>query len=124
MNLNEKILVIGASENIERYSNKAIHLFKKKQFNHIFAFGLKKGNVASIEIDTEWNYAPKSIDTISLYVGAANQAFYIDKILSLQPKRVIFNPGTENQDFEAQLIAQNTIAEEACTLVLLNLGIF
>lgn len=111
-------LVMGASENVQRYSNMAIR--KLKQFGHnVYAHGLKKGEVDGIEITQELEPF-KEVDTVTLYLNPTNQKSYYDYILGLKPRRVIFNPGTENPDLY-NLLTQNNIAyEEACTLVLLN----
>lgn len=109
---------MGASANPSRYSNMAI---KKLRSAHVEvkAFGLKEGEVAGISIDTELlNY--DNIDTVTLYLGAKNQSEYYNYIIGLQPRRVIFNPGTENHDFYKLLEANNIKSEVACTLVLLG----
>jgi predicted CoA-binding protein len=112
-----KTLVIGASENPERYSYKAIHQLVSSK-HEVKALGLRKGNVAGIEIETGFPLF-KDIDTITLYVGPANQSVYFDYIISLNPRRVIFNPGTENPEL-FKLLEENKIeVEVACTLVLL-----
>jgi uncharacterized protein len=111
-------LVIGASENPERYSFKAINMLLE-HYHAVFAYSIKAGNVAGIEFMTELN--PVEIDTVTLYVGEKNQDEVLrNYIISLNPKRVIFNPGTENEDFAAELITKGIEAEEACTLVLLQ----
>jgi predicted CoA-binding protein len=112
-----KTLVIGASENPERYSFKAITNLVSNG-HEVKALGLKAGTVAGVAFDTEKIQYP-DIDTVSLYVGPKNQADYYDYIQGLQPKRVIFNPGTENPEFENLLKAKGIGVEEACTLVLL-----
>lgn len=115
-----KTLVIGASENPERYSFQAVNRLLK--FNHeANALGLKAGIISGVTIDTGMpNY--EGIDTITLYINPQRQPAYYDYILSLHPKRVIFNPGTENPEFEALLRKENIEALEACTLVLLSTG--
>jgi predicted CoA-binding protein len=113
-------LVIGASENPERYSNKAIRLLN--YFKHpVFALGIKTGEVDGIKIskDLEPKHFPE-IDTITLYIGPKNQTPYFNFITTIHPKRVIFNPGTENQELTDFLDKKNIAWEEACTLVLLN----
>ncbi len=114
----KKTLVIGASENPERYAYKAITALVAHG-HEVKALGLKKGNVAGIEFDTE-QLPYQGIDTVSLYVGPQNQPSYYEFIENLQPKRVLFNPGTENSEFQARLIAKGIEVEEACTLVLLS----
>lgn len=117
-----KTLVIGASKNPERYSYKAA----EKLLSHgheIELLGLRPDVVFGKTIDTEKKqYA--DIDTVTLYVGHKNQPEYYDYIISLHPRRVIFNPGTENEEF-VNLLKQNGIeAEIACTLVLLSTNQF
>jgi hypothetical protein len=110
-------LVLGASLNEDRYSNKAI---KKLKVNNmaVVAIGLRKGIVASVSIETE-KLPYEIIDTVTLYLNPKRQEAFYDYIISLQPKRVIFNPGTENREFE-KLLQENKIESEvACTLVLL-----
>jgi len=116
--MSKKTLVMGASENVQRYSNMAIR--KLNHFNHeVKAFGLKKGEVDSVIIDTDL-LPYQDIDTVTLYLNPKNQVPYYTYILKLKPKRVIFNPGTENPDFYSILSENNIPFEEACTLVLLN----
>lgn len=113
-------LVIGASENIERYSNMAIKLLTKYQHT-VYAIGNKKGEVGEIEINIGMPNL-KDIHTVSLYLSPKFQTQYYSYIISLHPKRIIFNPGTENEEFMA-LATQNGIAANvACTLVLLKTG--
>ena len=117
-----RVLVLGASMNEERYSNRAI----KKLLGHGFevaALGNKIGEVNGIEIKKEL-YPFENIHTITLYLNPQNQKAYYDYMISLKPKRVIFNPGTENPELQ-ELLAQNNIQfEEACTLVMLGMGVF
>lgn len=112
-----KTLVIGASENPERYSNKAIRALLSH--NHeVVAIGLREGVVEGISFNSE-KKAFENIDTVTLYVGPKNQPEYYDYILNLKPRRVIFNPGTENPEFTDKLLAAGIYPEIACTLVLL-----
>jgi uncharacterized protein len=116
----KKTLVIGASDNESRYSNMAV---KKLLFNQqpVIALGKKAGSINGVTIQTE-KESFEGIDTVTLYVNPTHQQEYYDYIFSLKPKRIIFNPGTENEDF-AQLAAEKGIEiQEACTLVMLNTG--
>jgi len=117
---NKKTLVLGASLKPERYSNAAIN--KLKANNHeVLAFGLVPGRVNSVSIDTELlDYT--DIHTVTLYLNSNHQKKYYKYILGLNPRRVIFNPGTENPEFMELLSAQNISYEVACTLVLLSIG--
>ena len=112
-----KTLVIGASANKERYSYKAIHSLVDKS-HQVVAIGAKKGMAFDIPIETE-KFDFHAVDTVTLYVNPRAQEEYYDYILSLKPRRIIFNPGTENPEFYKILEANNIKYEVACTLVLL-----
>lgn len=116
--MKKKTLVLGASENPSRYANIAINrLTAHKQ--PTVAIGLREGTVAGVPIET--GKVPfGDIDTVTLYLGPPRQEEYYDYILSLKPKRVIFNPGTENPEFYQLLQRENIEVEVACTLVLLS----
>lgn len=116
----KKTLVIGASENPERYSNKAIRALLSHQ-HHVVALGLKKGAIEEVTFHTQKEQF-ENIDTVTLYIGPQNQPEYYSYIIGLHPRRVIFNPGTENPEFIAQLEAAGIYPEIACTLVLLATG--
>lgn len=110
-------LVLGASLKKERYSNKAIN--KLTQHNiPVSAIGLREGVVAGISILIEKSLFT-NIDTVTLYLNPKRQVEYYEYIISLQPNRVIFNPGTENMEFIKLLKANDIKSEIACTLVLL-----
>jgi len=113
-------LVIGASENTERYSNRAVKQLKKHNVP-VAALGLKAGEIEGVKIQTGF---PKieNVDTVTLYVGPQHQQQYYDYILSLKPERVIFNPGTENPEFEEKIKKAGIEILEACTLVMLSTG--
>jgi predicted CoA-binding protein len=113
----KKTVVIGASENPDRYSNKAVKALVNAGIDTI-AVGLREGNIDQIAITTNAK-GLENIDTVSLYVGPQNQERWIDSILELHPKRVIFNPGTENEKTETTLSQHGIQCEHACTLVLL-----
>lgn len=117
-----KTLVIGASTNPERYSFKAINMLREYN-NEVVAYGLRQGKVNDIEIDTALQVY-QNIDTVTLYVNPQRQVELYDYIIGLNPRRVIFNPGTENEEFENLLSQQNIISEVACTLVLLRTNQF
>lgn len=113
-------LVLGASLNENRYSNMVIHELVSTN-KSVVAVGMQNGFVAGVQIYKELHFFD-NIDTISLYVGPKNQAFYYDYVISLHPKRIIFNPGTSNLEFEELLIKNNIAFEYSCTLVLLKTG--
>lgn len=116
----KKTLVLGASDNPSRYSYLAIDRLRK-QGHPVLAIGKKKASVFGINIETE-PIPFENIDTVTLYLNSQHQADYYNYILSLNPKRVVFNPGTENEEL-ALLLKENRIPfMEACTLVLLSTG--
>lgn len=116
----KKTLVIGASANPERYSYLAINKLIKNG-HPVVAIGKRKTTVAGIVIDTE-KIEFKDIDTVTLYINPSLQKEFYDYIISLHPKRIIFNPGTENDELETLARKNNIVAAEACTLVLLGTG--
>jgi hypothetical protein len=116
--MSKKTLVLGASLNPMRYSNMAINRLKQSS-HEVVAMGLKKGIVEGVEIDTDL-MPYKNIDTVTLYLNPNNQKPYYDYIISLNPKRVIFNPGTENPEFYNILKMNKIDFEVACSLVLLS----
>ena len=117
-----KTLVLGASTNPARYSYMAIQ--RLRQHGHeVFAIGRDEGKVSDVPI---LKSIPNSIeiDTVTMYLNPDRQKEYYSQILGLHPKRIIFNPGSENNEF-ASLAKNNGIqVMEACTLVLLATGQF
>lgn len=117
-----KTLVLGASLKEDRYSNKAVRKLVENEIETC-AFGMRKGTVLGVEIETEQKEF-KDIHTVTLYLNPKRQTEYYDYILSLRPKRVIFNPGTENEEFYKILEEHNIENEVACTLVLLSIDAY
>lgn len=116
--MQKKTVVLGASQNEERYSNMAVK--KLVAHNHpVTAIGNKEGIINDIKIIKE-NPSLNDVDTVTLYLNPENQKPYYDYILSLNPKRIIFNPGTENDELESLAAAKGIKTMEACTLVLLS----
>lgn len=114
----KKTLVLGASNNPARYSNMAIE--KLVKYEHpVVAIGLRSGTVAGIEILTD-KPALDHIHTVTMYISPKRQPEYYDYLVGLKPKRVIFNPGTENPEFYKILQKNGITVNPACTLVLLS----
>jgi uncharacterized protein len=112
-----KTLVLGASINPARYSNKAVRLLR--QHGHeVAAVGTDKGSIADVNIVQEFPGGP--VDTVTMYLNPVKQQLYYDKILGLKPRRIIFNPGAENDELKSLAEKNGILTEEACTLVLLN----
>ncbi len=120
MSNSKKTLIIGASEKPERYANKAFHSLKNHQ-HEVVMIGNKEGVIDGVSIQ-KGNPLFNNIDTITLYLNPKNQEAYYDYILSLKPKRIIFNPGTENVEFQEIAKKQGIEIQEACTLVLLSIN--
>jgi|SRR5664279_3485570 len=118
----KKTLVLGASDNPERYSYLAINRLHDKG-HPVIGIGRKNTTVNGVEITTE-KKPMNDVDTVTLYLSPANQKEYYNYILSLKPKRIIFNPGAENEELKALASANNINPMEACTLVLLSTGQF
>lgn len=113
----KKTLVLGASLKPSRYAHMAI-LRLRAQNHPVVAVGLRSGEVGDVQIET--TPVPfENIDTVTLYLGPQNQPPNYEYIVSLQPRRVVFNPGTENPELYALLREHSIEVEVACTLVLL-----
>lgn len=116
----KKTLIIGASSNTERYSYLAAE--KLLAYGHdIELIGKRPDIIFDRTIDTEKKNF-EDVDTVTLYISGKFQPEYYEYVVSLKPRRVIFNPGTENPEFEELLIQNDINIEEACTLVLLGSG--
>lgn len=115
-----KTLVVGATANSSRYAFLAARMLN--EYGHEFVLiGIKKETVLGKEILNLREKPPiDGIDTITLYIGPQNQPEWYDYLLSLKPKRIIFNPGTENEEFEKMAEAKNVEVVEGCTLVMLR----
>lgn len=115
-----KTLVMGASPNPSRYSHMAI--LRLLKHNHdVVAVGLRSGDIEGVKIQKGQPQIP-DVHTITMYVGKRNQLPLYNYILSLRPKRVIFNPGAENPELESKLSEQGAEVLRACTLVMLSAG--
>ena len=95
----------------------------RKYGHEVRAIGLRSGKVEDVEIETGYpDY--ENIHTVTMYIGPARQPQYYDYVLRLQPERIIFNPGTENEEFERKAIKNGIEVVENCTLVMLSSGLF
>jgi predicted CoA-binding protein len=122
--MSKKTVIIGATTNPERYAYMAAE--NLAAFKHEFVpLGIKKGEVLGNAIlDIRQKPTIEQVDTVTMYLGAQNQPEYYDYILSLNPKRIIFNPGAENEEFETLAEKQGIEVIEACTLVMLRTNQF
>ena len=118
----KKTAIIGATTNPARYAYVAAELLTRHG-HEIVPIGIKKGEVAGKGIlDLREKPSIEGIDTVTMYIGPQNQPEWYDYILGLKPKRIIFNPGTENLEFEKMANNRGIETEEACTLVMLRVG--
>ncbi|MES2812640.1 MAG: CoA-binding protein [Bacteroidota bacterium] len=115
---NKKTLVLGASTKPDRYAFMAVTNLVEKGHS-VIAVGQNTGEVAGIKINTK-QIPLSNIHTVTLYLNPTRQRDYYNYILETKPKRVIFNPGTENPEFYQLLKANGIKVEVACTLVLLS----
>lgn len=116
----KKTVVIGATENPARYANQATRSLLR--YGHaVELIGLRAGTIAGHTIQTG-QPTLNDVDTVTLYVGPQNQATLYDYVKAMKPRRVIFNPGTENPVFERELQQAGIESIEACTLVMLSVG--
>jgi len=118
--MKNKTLVLGASENPDRYSNKTILNLRSKGLE-VVAIGRRPGKVRDVEIQAQ-QVKTDDIDTVTLYLNPLHQKPYYDYIVSLKPRRIIFNPGAENEELERIAAKEGIDILEACTLVMLNTG--
>ncbi|WP_421877320.1 CoA-binding protein [Marinoscillum sp.] len=118
--MSKKTVIIGATTNPERYAYFAAGRLKQNDHT-IVPVGIKKGDVFEEEIlDLREKPEIPDVDTVTMYIGTRNQAEWMDYILSLNPNRIIFNPGTENLSFQEKANAQGIETLNACTLVMLS----
>ena len=119
--MNKRTLILGASVKPERYAYKAT--IKLATYGHeVFPVGLREGKIEGHSILTKTPII-EDIDTVTLYVGPRNQPMYYDYIINkIHPKRIIFNPGTENEELIKLAKAKGIDTEIACTLVMLSIG--
>ncbi|MDQ3141829.1 MAG: CoA-binding protein [Bacteroidota bacterium] len=116
--MGKRTIVLGASPNPDRFSYKATQLLHK--YNHeVIPIGIRSGMIGDIEIK-DLSELPDKVHTISLYLNPTKQRDLYPFILSIRPKRIIFNPGTENAELVNIAIKHGITCEEACTLVLLE----
>jgi predicted CoA-binding protein len=121
----ETVVVLGASDKAERYSNQALRLLLEYGHKVIPVHpALKKIDNLLVTADLAAIPNNTKIDTLTLYVSPAVSAELAYDIIQLNPKRVIFNPGTENPELMQSLLAAGIPTEQACTLVLLRTGQF
>lgn len=120
--MSETVAVVGASPNPERYSNQAIRLLH--QHGHrVIPVNPAQSEIEGLKVAASLNDI-EHVDTVTMYVGPKHSGAFLPGLLALKPRRVIFNPGAENDELEQALSDAGIEVEEACTLVLLRTGQF
>ncbi|WP_373494635.1 CoA-binding protein [Aquiflexum sp.] len=120
----KKTVIIGASNNPSRYAYVAANMLSQRSIPFV-PVGIKKGQLFGEEIlDLRLKPSIEDVHTVTLYLGPQNQVEWYDYIISLNPKRIIFNPGTENQEFMKMAKENDIEVCPACNLVLLSTGQF
>lgn len=119
----ERVVIVGASDNPERYSHRA-QLLLRQHGHEVVPVHPKLTQIEGVPVVADLSAVSGPVDTVTMYVGPAISAGLGDKLVALKPRRILFNPGTENALLQQQLSAAGILCEEACTLVLLNTGQF
>ncbi|MCS6928395.1 MAG: CoA-binding protein [Saprospiraceae bacterium] len=118
----KKTLVLGATPDARRYAYLAVQALRRHG-HEVIPVGIRRGEIEGIPILTNRPFV-KDLHTVTLYVGAQRQLVYYDYLLSLQPKRIIFNPGAENPELVVLAEAHSIEPVEGCTLVMLSTGLY
>jgi predicted CoA-binding protein len=121
--MDKHTLVIGVSTHSDRFANKAVRMLKEKGFP-VSAFGKSNGMAEGLPIITRFEEVQLPVHTVTMYLNPEKQKEIMESVFSLNPKRIIFNPGTENYKFIEDALSRNIEVLEACTLVLLSIGNF
>ncbi len=119
----QRVVIVGASNNPERYSHRAL-LLLRKHGHEVIPVHPKLTEIEDIPVVADLSAISGPVDTVTMYVGAAISGGLQDKLLAMKPRRVIFNPGAENTVLADALLKAGIACEDACTLVLLNIGQF
>ena len=122
--MNKPTVVLGANTNPEKYAYRAVE-FLQSIYQPVFPVGIRPGEVKGLPIFQDFSHLKnEDIHTVTLYLNPSNQTHWYKQILHLNPTRVIFNPGTENPEFEEMLEEKGIEVEEACTLVMVRTGVY
>lgn len=120
----EKTVIIGSVPKPAKYSSEAAFRLDAKGYDFV-PLGIQEGEVSGRKILNIYDFPEiEEVDTITLYINSKRQKPFYDYMLNLKPRRIIFNPGTENQEFRKMVEERNIEAVEGCTLVMLSIGIY
>ena len=121
--MTEKVAILGASDNPERYAHKAMKMLQ--EYGHkVYPVNPHIDKIEELNVIPSLTALPEQVDTLTLYVNPQRLTPYLEQIKKLHPKRVIFNPGTESKEFEEELEKAGIKTTEACTMVLLRTNQF
>lgn len=123
MNASERVVIVGASDRPDRYAHNALLALLSHGHETVLVHPRLR-EIEGQQVHASLRDISGPVDTVTLYVGPAASAGMGPDLIALKPRRVIFNPGTENADLQQQLAAAGIRPEEACTLVLLASGQF
>jgi len=119
----KRVVIVGASDNPERYSHQAQLLLR--QYGHaVVPVHPKLTEIEGVPVVADLCAISGPVDTVTLYVGPQISQTLKDKLVAIKPRRVIFNPGTENAALKMALVSAGMECQEACALVLLRTGQF
>jgi uncharacterized protein len=117
------VVVLGASRNPERYSNRAVKMLKEQGY-HTIPVNPVCDEIEGLKVVSNLTLIEEKVYALSIYLSPKKIKPLIESIISLKPERVIFNPGSESVEIEERLQESGIFYEEACTLVLLSTGQF
>ena len=117
------VVILGASNKPERFAYKAFQQLKAHDYSPILVSPVLQ-EIDGVKVFPDLSQIDTPVDTITVYVNSEISSTLINKILALKPRRIIFNPGSENTSVENALIAAGITVVKACTLVLLNSNLF
>ncbi len=117
------VAVLGASQNPERYSHKAVKMLNEHNYN-VFPVHPSKRPIDGIECYASLSELPEAVDTITVYLGPQNSTPIIEEIINARPRRVILNPGAENPELQRKCEEAGIQVQQACTLVMIRTGQF
>ncbi|GEP45282.1 CoA-binding protein [Brevifollis gellanilyticus] len=119
----ERVVIVGASDKPDRYAHKA-QLLLSQHGHEVVPVHPRLESIEGVPVVADLTQITGTVDTVTMYVGPAISQGLGDKLVTVKPKRVIFNPGSENAELEDKLSQAGIEVEEACTLVLLRTGQF
>ena len=122
--MDKKTVIVGSTPRPYRYAHQAAVMFDEREIPFV-PLGIQEGEVLGRKIENIKDKPQiEEVDTLTMYIGAARQKEWYDYLLSLEPRRIIFNPGSENFEFKQKAEKQGVECLEACTLVMLSIGNF